>query len=150
MALLTKKFDVLYGWPKEGAIDYSFKVAGSATRASGDVVMLDTAGEIVVAATNTTAKPVFVVVEGNDDFSGSYVDKAVCLRSNCVVRVENYVTAGAPGTFDEGTLVTYENSTGKWAAAQTGEQVIGEVWKDERTANGTLVIYFHGGLTLKV
>jgi hypothetical protein len=151
MSVLNSKFDVLRGWPNGQSVDACFAADnGASTLSGGDIVVLTATG-VAWADTASTPKAVFVVVEGNDDFSAQFVGKVNCLRNSALLRVSNYVTGGAPGTFAVGTDVTYDSTgsgTGKWAAAQSGEQVIGEVWAIDAT-NATLDIFFHGGRSTK-
>src|SRR2546422_56239 len=99
MALLNSKFDILRGWPREGAVDESFPIhvtTGTVdTLKQGMLVMQDTTdGSAKLAATNTAAKPVYVVIEGNDDFSAQFVSKVVTLKGGCELRLDpaNFLT----------------------------------------------------------
>lgn len=145
MAILTSKFDVLRGWPKEGAIDETFPVYSPlgvpAAIPSGSVIYLRTDGTVDLATVAGNPAPVFLVVEGNDDLSGKYLNKVVALRGNCVVQTSNFTA----GSWAVNSMVTFDG--GEFRIAASGEQVVGEVWKDDRATNGTLTVYFHGGLT---
>lgn len=147
--ILESKFDVLRGWPREGAIDESFLAA--ADIASGTVVKVSTDGLTVTAATTpdmTSEDPVatWVVVEGTDDFSGTFVGKAVCLRANAMLRLDpaNYNA----GTWTPGAPVSF--TAGKFKVAAAGDQIIGEVIKDDSAVDETVVIYYSGGTGAKV
>jgi hypothetical protein len=85
----------------------------------------------------------WVVIEGNDDFSGLFLQKAVCLRSNAMFRLDpaNFNA----GTYTPGVKLTF--STGKWQPAVTGNQIIGEVIEDSTAVDGTIVVYYSGGDT---
>lgn len=150
MALLSKLFDVLRGWPKEGAIDETFAIKLSSgvpvSIPQGSVVQLQSAdGSVDLAVTPTTVTPVMVAVESNDDFSSKFVKKAVCLRGNCVLKLDpaNYVS----GSYSPGTLLTYETATGKFTAVSGSHaHIIGEVWS-VNSADSTMVVYFQPTFT---
>ena len=150
--LLNSKFDVLRGWPREGAIDESFgihqTVAGTDdSLPRGMVVNIGTDGLAVAATTpnrsTTEGVATWVVVEGNDDFSSQFVHKVVCLRANAVLQLDpaNFNA----GTYTPGVKLTF--SAGKWQPATTNNQIIGEVLKDNTATDGTIVVYYTGGDT---
>jgi hypothetical protein len=151
---LNGLFDVLRGWPREGALDESFPVHKTAgvldTVVPGNVVYVNASGEVELASTGdrTTvdATPTWVIVEGTDDFSGQFVEKAVCLRSNAMFRLDpaNF----AVGTYAVGTLLSF--SAGKWQEAAITEQVIGEVIANNTAIDGTIVVYYSGDLGAKL
>lgn len=148
MALLTKKFDILRGWPREGAIDESFKIHETTpgtpdTLAQGMLVTQDlTDGTAKLATDNDVLKQVWVVIEGNDDFSAQFVDKVVCLKGNCELRLDpgNFLT----GSYGPGVDLSYDDAgTGKWTVATSGMQVVGYCVSDDRSVDGTLVVYMY-------
>lgn len=148
---LNSKFDVLRGWPREGALDETFPihetVAGTPdSLVSGMVCVLDaTSGGLKAATTpNRTSADglaTWVIVEGNDDFSAQFVKKAVALRSNAMFRLDpaNFNA----GTYTRGTKLTF--SAGKWQPAVATNQIIGEVIKDDTAVDGTVVVMYTGG-----
>src|SRR5262245_35766539 len=128
--ILNSKFDVLRGWPRAGAIDDTFPihvVAGTpVVLPAGTVVSPQPDGSVDRATSpDATADPlpIWVVVEGNDDFSGRFLQKAVCVRSNVELRLDpsNFVagpyTPTSPLSFVDGQFVL----------ATAGQQVIAEV-----------------------
>ena len=149
--ILNSKFDVLRGWPKEGAIDHTFPihVSGSTYDAivMGMVVKENTDGTVSAATTvnrsTTEGVATWVVVAANDDFSGTFLEKAVCLRSNAMLRLDpaNFNT----GTYTPGVKLTF--SSGKWQPATTNDQIIGEVIADNTATDGTIDVYYTGGDT---
>lgn len=149
--LLNSKFDILRGYPKEGAIDETFPIhVTTGTFDSvvlGMVVKLNADGTVNAATTpdrsTVEAVSTWVVVEGNDDISGAFLQKAVCLRSNAVFRLDpsNLGT----GSFTPGSRLTF--SAGKWQPAVTNNQIIGEVLEDNTATDGTIVVYYTGGDT---
>jgi len=154
MALLNNKFDVLRGWPREGALDESFLAKVTAgvpvTLPPGTVVTQQSAdGSVDVASSPNVsiadALPVWVVVESNADFSGQFVGKVVCLRANAMFRLDpsNF----AAGVYTPGTLVSF--SAGQWKVAAANEQVIGEVIRNDTATDGTIVVYYDGGKAKK-
>ncbi len=137
--LLNSKFDILRGYPKEGAIDETFPIhVTSGTFDSvvlGMVVKLNTDGTVNAATT-----PDRSAVEA---ISGAFLQKAVCLRANAVFRLD-------PSNFNAGsytptTRLTF--SAGKWQPAVTNNQIIGEVLEDNTATDGTIVVYYSGGDT---
>lgn len=153
MALLNNKFDVLRGWPREGAIDSSFLAKlSSGTPVSlppGAIVEVQTDGTVDLATTpdmtSADAKAPWIVVESNQDFSGTFVKKVVCLRKNAVVRLDpsNMVA----GSYTPGTKLSY--NAGQFKVAATTEQIIAEVLEDDSAIDGTVVIYYDGGAIAK-
>jgi len=149
--LLNSKFDILRGFPKEGAIDSTFpiRVSGGVydSIVLGMVVTVGTDGAVAAATTvnrsTTEGKATWVVIEGNSDFSGTFLEKAVCLRSNAVLRLDP-ANLNA-GTYTIGTKLTF--SAGKWQPAATNDQIIGEVLADNTATDGTIDVYYTGGDT---
>lgn len=152
---LNGLFDVLRGWPREGAIDETFPAHKSGgtldVLVPGNVVTMDPSdGSMALGTTPVRsaadAKPTWVVVEGTDDFSGQFVEKVVCLRANAMFRLDpaNFNS----GTYARNTPLTF--SAGKWQEAVTGDQIIGEVVRDDRAVDGTLVVFYHGGSAAKI
>lgn len=146
--LLNSKFDILKGFPKEGAIDMTFPIHQSGgvydSIVLGMVVKLGTDGAVTPATTvnrsTTEGTSTWVVIEGNSDFSGTFLEKAVCLRSNAVLRLDpSNLNAGS---YTIGTKLTF--SAGKWQPATTNDQIIGEVLADNTATDGTIDVYYTG------
>lgn len=149
--LLNSKFDILRGYPKEGAIDETYPIhvtTGTFDSVTlGMVVKLGTDGAVIAATTpdrsTVEAISTWVVVEGNDDPAGAFLQKAVCLRSNAVFRLDpSNLNAGS---YPPSTRLTF--SAGKWQPAVTNNQIIGEVLEDNTATDGTIVVYYSGGDT---
>ena len=149
--LLNSKFDILRGYPKEGAIDETFPIHVSGgvfdSIVLGMVVKVNTDGSVSAATTpnrsTTEGVAPWVVIEGNDDLSGQFLQKAVCLRSNAMFRLDpsNFNA----GTYTPGVKLTF--SAGKWQPAVTNDQIIGEVIEDNTATDGTIVVEYNGGDT---
>lgn len=147
--ILNSKFDVLNGWPKEGAIDKTFPIRLNAgvydSIGLGMVVFVNSTGAVQAATTpnRTSANGVatWVVVEGNSDYSGTFLQKAVCLRANAVFRLDP-ANLNA-GTYTPGAKLTF--SAGKWQVSAATNQVIGEVLADNTAVDGTIDVYYTGG-----
>ena len=148
--LLNSKFDVLRGWPREGAIDESFGIHQTVPGTDdslplGTVFQIGTDGLAVAATTpnrsTTNAVATWVVVAGNDDFSSQFVHKVVGLRSNAVFKLDpaNFNA----GTYTPGTKLTF--SAGKWQVAAANNQIIGEVLQDNTATDGTITVMYTGG-----
>ena len=151
MSVLNSKFDVLRGWPKEGAIDETWlihqTVAGTDDSLPlGTVVTIDaTSGGAKAATTpnrtSANGTSVWVVVAGNDDFSSQFVHKVVALRSNAMFQLDPAnLTAGS---YVRGSKLSF--TAGKWKVAAATEQVIGEVLQDRTAIDGTVVVMYTGG-----
>lgn len=98
-------------------------VAGSIP--PGTIVRMDVDGTALVATTPniSSADPllVFVTVDGNTDFSGSFVQKLTVLHGGFTMMTDQY-NAGA---YVSGTPVSF--TSGKIKLAATNDQVIGFV-----------------------
>lgn len=152
---LNNKFDVLRGWPREGALDETFPihqtVAGTDDAlVPGMVCTVDaTSGGLKATTTpnRTSADAVatWIIVEANDDFSSQFVKKAVGLRANAMFRLDPANLAA--GTYTRGVKLSF--NAGKWKPAAITEQIIGEVIKDDTAVDGTIVVYYDGGTAAK-
>lgn len=149
---LNSKFDVLRGWPREGAIDESFGIHQTVPGTDdslplGTVFKVGTDGLAVAASTvnrsTTEGVATWVVVEGNDDFSSQFVKKVVGLRSNAMIQLDP--TNLNAGTYTPGVKLTF--ASGKWQPAVTNDQVIAEVIKDNTATDGTVIVFYTGGDT---
>lgn len=152
MSVLTSLFDVLRGWPREGAIDESFTINQTTPGTDdslpiGTVVYVTTTGTAALATTpnrsTTNAVATWVVVAGNDDFSSQFVHKVVCLRSNAMLKLDPANFAAASYTI--GQKLTF--SSGVFQGATTNNQIIAEVVQNNIATDGTLVIMYTGGDT---
>lgn len=154
--LLNKLFDVLRGWPREGAIDEAFPINQTSPPAYdsiplGTVFTVNSTGKAVAATTpnrtTTDAVDVWVCVAGNDDFSGQFVNKVVGLRGNAMLRLsvaDNLVA----GTYTPGSKLSF--NAGKFKVAAITEQIIGHILADNSATNGTVDVMFTGGDTAKL
>lgn len=147
---LNSKFDVLRGWPKEGAIDESFGIHQTTPGTDdslplGTVITIGTDGLAVAATTpnrsSANSVSTWIVVEGNDDFSSQFVRKVVALRANAMFRLDpsNFNA----GSYTPSTKLTF--SAGKWQVAVATNQLIGEVLQDNTATDGTIVVMYTGG-----
>lgn len=150
--ILNSKFDVLRGWPREGAIDEHFLINQTVPLVDdllpmGTVFTVNATGKAVAASTpnRVTTNPVatWVVVAGNDDFSSQFVHKVVGLRANAEFKLD-------PANFNAGVYTPGVKLTflaGKWQVAVAGNQIIGEVLQDNTATDGTIVVFYTGGDT---
>lgn len=150
--LLNSKFDVLRGWPNQGAIDASFTIKQTTPGTDdslplGTVIKINAAGTAEVADTpnrsTTEGIATWVVVAGNDDYSSQFVHKVVALRANAVLRLDPANLEA--GTYTAGTKLTFQS--GKWGVAATNDQIIGEVLVNNTAVDGTIDVYYSGGDT---
>lgn len=151
--LLNSKFDVLRGWPREGAIDESFVIKQTTPGTDdalplGTVFKVGTDGKAVAASTpnrsTTNAVATWIVVAGNDDFSSQFTHKVVGLRANAMFKLDPANIAA--GTYTAGVKLSF--SSGQWTAASTNNQVIGEVIEDLTAVDGTIIVMYTGGDTV--
>jgi hypothetical protein len=152
--ILNSKFDILRGFPREGAIDNTFTIHSSGSTFDslimGEVVTVSGSGTATVVSAASTPNrsttegvATWVVIAANDDFSGTFLEKAVCLRANAMLRLDPAnINAG---TYTPGTKLTF--SSGKWQPAVTNNQIIGEVVADNTAVDGTIDVYYTGGDT---
>jgi len=149
--LLNSKFDILRGFPKEGAIDETFNVysPGGTPVAlpAGTVIYRRSDGTVDVAdtgdRTSVNGIATWVVIEGNDDYSGTFLQKVVALRANAVLKLDpaNFTAAALPA----GAKLTMQS--GIWTLALITNQVIGEVLVDDQAVDDTITVYYSGGDT---
>jgi hypothetical protein len=148
--ILNSKFDVLRGWPREGAIDESFVINQTVPGTPdllplGTVVRVTATGTAAAATTpdrtTTNAVATWVVVAGNDDFSSQFVNKVVGLRANAMFKLDP-ANLNA-GTYTPGTKLTF--SAGKWQPAVATNQVVAEVLADNTATDGTVTVFYTGG-----
>lgn len=120
-------FEVLRGWPNDGASDSVEQISTTATGASalsaGDVVALQSDGTVALsgsAASNTVG----FIVRGNGDSKSAIAagSKATVIWGNFIARTQKYNTAG---TYAPGTNLTAK--LGKLDVAAAGDPVIGFV-----------------------
>jgi hypothetical protein len=146
---LSSLFDILRGYPREGAIDEVFPIhVSSGTYSSvtlGMVVSVGTDGTVQAATSPNRSSAngiaTWVVIAGNEDFSGTYLEEAVCLRANAELKLDpsNLTT----GSFTVGTKLSF--NAGQWTPATTNNQIIGEVLSNNQSVDGTIVVYYTGG-----
>ena len=148
--ILNTLFDVMRGWPHGSALDERFTVY-----APGGTPVEIIAGSVIYLRSDSTvdladgplaaiaAVPTWVVVEGNDDYSGTFIGKVVALRGTCMLKLDpdNFVA----GAYPVGTLLSFDN--GQFKPATVGLQVIGEVVRDNLLTDTTIDVMYHGGLT---
>lgn len=148
--ILNSKFDVLRGWPREGAIDESFTIMQTTPGTDdalplGMVCVINSTSKAVAATTpnrsTTNAAATWIVVEGNADFSSQFVHKVVMLRSNAMFKLDPANLEA--GTYTPGAKLSF--NAGKWKVAATNNQVIGEVLYDDTAIDGTITVFYTGG-----
>jgi hypothetical protein len=147
MALFASKFDTPRGYPNGSALAEPFKIklTGSplapASLPQGTLVTQELQGtETVMAAATTpnlsSADPidVWVVVEGNDDYSGEYVKKIMACKcgSGLIWETDQF----AAGTYTPGVPLSF--SAGKLKVKAANEQIIGHVLDDFSATKGTI------------
>ena len=154
MALLNSKFDTPRGYPNGSAmaIPFDIKKTGSplvpVTLAAGKLVTQELQGSLTVVDLATTpnltsASPidVYLVVEGNDDYSGEFTGKCATVKPGTGIawKTDDFATGtytpGTPVTFDGGQVA--QHGTVVSAAA---DQIIGFVLYDDSATDGTITI----------
>lgn len=92
---------------------------------SGNAVLATTAADVTTAATRATnLKPIFVVLDGNQDYSGAFVQKLTCLQGGFTMLTDQF--NGVISTFTPGTWVTFSAGKISVIATQTN-QILGVV-----------------------
>lgn len=149
MALLNSKFDVPRGYPNGSALaePFAIKKTGSplapVTLEAGSLVTqeLQSGATVVDKATTPDVSSndpidVWLVVEGNDDYSGEYVEKCMAVKCGSGVIWETNVFAA--GSYTPGTPVSF--SGGELKVKGANEQIIGYVLDDFSSTKGTIRI----------
>jgi len=149
MSILTSKFDILRGYPNGSALTWPFiiKKVGSplapAAIPAGSLVTQELQnGQTVVNLATTpnlsVADPidVWLVVEGNDDYSGQYVEKVAAAKPGTGVIWET--DQFAAGSYTPGTPVSF--SSGVLKVKGANEQIIGHVLEDNSATTGVVRI----------
>jgi hypothetical protein len=150
MALLNSKFDITRGYPNGSALAEPFAIIkiGSplAPKAipQGKIVTQSlqsgvTVMDVATSPNLSVADPiqVWLVVESNDDFSGTFVGKlnAILLGTGVIWETTDF----AAGSYPPGTAVSF--SAGQVKVKGANEQIIGYVVADESaTSKGTIRI----------
>lgn len=93
---------------------------------AGAIVTMDTDGTAILASTGAmgtrlNAKMVFVVIDGNKDYSGAFVQKLTVLHGGFTMQTDQFVA----GAYVPGTLVSFAN--GKVTVAGATDQFLGAV-----------------------
>jgi hypothetical protein len=149
MALLNSKFDTPRGYPNGSALAEPFKIkkTGSplapVTLGQGSLITQELQNNETVMDKATSpllneADPidVWVVVEGNDDYSGEYVEKVMACKcgSGLIWETDDFAT----GSYPPGTALSF--SAGQLKVKGANEQIIGYVLHDYTATKGTIWI----------
>lgn len=149
MSLLNSNFDITRGYPNGSALaePFAIKKVGSPlapeSMPQGTIVTQETQNGATVMSAATTpdlssADPVdaWLVVEGNDDYSGAYVGKIMaCKCSTGLIWETDQITTGS---YPAGTAVSF--TAGKLKVKAANEQIIGYVIDDDTATKGTVRI----------
>jgi hypothetical protein len=148
MALLNSKFDTPRGYPNGSALAEPFKIKKTGAPLApvslpqGTLITqeLQNNETVMDAATSpdlTAADPidVWVVVEGNDDYSGEYVEKVMaCKCLSGLIWETDQLTVGA---YPPGTALSFSAGKLKPKTLVT-EQIVGHVLHDYTSTKGTI------------
>jgi len=147
MSILTSKFDILRGYPNGSALTWPFpikKVAGVAVSLPGGVLVTQELSGIETVVDKATTPDtssadnidVWLVVEGNDDYSGEFVGSVAAVKpgSGLIWETDDY----AAGVYTPGVAVSFNAGQIKVKAAN--EQIVGYVLEDKTATKGTVVI----------
>lgn len=148
MALLNNPtFDLHRGYPNGSALAEPFKIHKTAgnydSLPAGTIVTQELQdGDTVMAAATTPdlssadPKQVWIVVEGNDDFSGAYTGRCMCVRlgSGFMWKTKNY----ASGTYTPGTPVSF--NAGQTKVKAVNEQIVAYVAYDKTATESALIL----------
>lgn len=148
MAILNSKFDFHRGYPNGSALAEPFKVkmsGGSPVSLPGGHLVtqeLQNGETVMDAATSpdvSTVDPiqVWLVMEGNDDYSGQYVvgGQACRVGSGLIWSTDQFVA----GSYAPGTPVTFDAGKLKQKTLVT-QQIIGYVLYDKTATEGKVYI----------
>lgn len=136
-------------------------VTGSTSIPTGSIVTLNQYGVAALATTGdigtrTNAKLAAVVLRGNDDYDGKYVQKITALVGGCTFRTAQFIDEtslppGAPVTFATGKVALLGGTNAASASGTTAVaqgQIIGFIGPNgKNTAQGWLeVVMPQGGV----
>lgn len=168
MTLLNSKFDIVTNDPHPNAragLMLVLDVAGAAgspygagsvggtpipgTIGPGTIVVMDANGEAVPAdndnALTDAPSLLFIVVDGNIDYDGSFTNKLTCIHGGLEVVTEAF----AADTYAPGDKLTCSNAgdAGKLRKAASGEQIYGIVGPAGlNTVDNTLNVFIPQGI----
>lgn len=113
-------YQVVKGWPCEGALDETLIPATGVTIAPGSVACLDATGNAIVATSvEMAADAISYFVIDNDNLKGGLVG----LKGQCIIECDaDHYVAGAYAVGDNLTA-----DGGKFAVAGVGAKVLGRV-----------------------
>jgi hypothetical protein len=146
MSILTSKFDIITHDPPEYAkagLAMVLSVYGApavsssgtptaGTIPAGSIVVMDSDGLAIPAdnddATTHAPKLMFVTVDGDMDYDGSFVHKLTCIQGGIEILTDQYLSA----SYTPGDMLTCGQASataciGKFRAAASGEQIYGVV-----------------------
>jgi hypothetical protein len=148
MALLNSKFDTPRGYPNGSALAEPFKIKKTGaplapvslpqgTLITQELQNNETVMDAATSPNLTAADPidVWVVVEGNDDYSGEYVEKVMACKCGSGLIWETDQLA--VGTYTPGTALSFSAGQLKPKTLAT-EQIIGHVLHDFTSTKGTI------------
>lgn len=116
-------FEVVRGWPQDGALDRIEPIATGATVKNGDVIAKQADGTVALVGA-TASNNVGVVVQGNgDSASAAGTGKALVLWGNFIGQFDS--TTYAAGAYAPGSTVTAKD--GKLALNGGTDPVFGTV-----------------------
>lgn len=129
-------FEVVRGYPQDGALDRVEPIKAGVTLKNGDVVAKQTDGTVDLVGA-TASNKVGVVVQGNGDSASSAASKqAVVLWSNYIARVAS--TAYTAGAYVPGSGVT--GKSGKFALDAGTDPIFGTVLEIVAEDNSLIVL----------
>lgn len=138
-------YQIVKGWPNDGAIDVVVTAAAGVTLTGGQIAMIDSNGKAVVgtyAANGSDAgnQPVFII--DNDEVkTGNYTG----LMSQCLIEVD--ADHYAADTYAANASLTA--SAGKFAKPTSAEPVIAKVVR-VNAATGKMLVLWTGEITVDV
>jgi hypothetical protein len=146
MSILTSGFDVITHDPLEhskAGLAMVLSVYGAPAPSSsgtptagtipaGSIVVMDANGLAIPAdnddATTHAPKLMFVTVDGDMDYDGSFVHKITCVQGGIEILTDQYLAASyAPGAMLTCGQASATACVGKFRAAASGEQIYGVV-----------------------
>ena len=145
--LLNSKFDTPRGYPNGSALaePFAIKKTGSplapVTLEQGSLITQETQNGATVMDKATTPNvtvtdpiDVWLVVEGNDDYSGEYVEKVMACKclSGLIWETDQMET----GSYPAGTPLSF--NAGKLKVKGATDQLIGHVLHDFTSTKGTI------------
>lgn len=130
--LMERNFEVVRGWPYDGARDRNEVIKAGSTLVNGDWIVKQSDNTVDKSGATATNVAGVVVIGNGDSASATNANKAVVLWGNFIAKVANYDTTA---TYAPGASLTVKS--GKLTVGTVGtDPIIGTVLEVVAAATG--------------